>query len=136
MLLPYRLALVIVTVALSLPTPSLASPLDALSQCLKEGLRGDPPIRKVGTTHSPDVDVNIVCYGKSAETLYGIIKNFSNQDEGTDDDLNKQHIRFFGDSSQCVDTYETPSGKPLQQFSCYIKLDLNAKVVAALGGAL
>jgi hypothetical protein len=115
---------------------SLASPLDALSQCLKEGLSADPPLSKVPIVRSPVVNIYIACHGSSAETLYGVIKNFGQEVEDTDDDLNKRHLRYFGDMSQCIDTYETPSGKPLNKFVCYLRLDLSAKVVAALGGAL
>jgi hypothetical protein len=140
MLLPYRVALVIVTLALSLPTASLASPLEALSQCLKEGLSADPPMKKLENAHSANVSIDILCHGQRAETLYGAIKTFGDEIDATDDNLNKRHIRFFGGGShagsQCINTYETPSGKPMDYFACFIRLDFNPQVVAALGGAL
>jgi hypothetical protein len=110
--------------------------MDALSACLKEALKDNPPIVKLGVAHESGTLVALRCWDQAASNLFGAIKKFSRDYNTTDDNENKIVTRKFGNNSQCNHKYETPSGRQLSEYYCLIQLDLNRDVVAALGGAL
>lgn len=103
----------------------------SLNACIAEGISyGVQKTRSVGRTA---VEASLKCYGQTAKELYDEVQFYGRQNDSVDDRNRRRIVRHFGlANSQCIWTYETADGRPANEFTCFIDLDLHTDAIGAM----
>jgi hypothetical protein len=113
--------------------------LDPLAKCVKEAINARPPrIAKFDQNQKKDITVDIVCSSNSARDLFEVMNKWATTKTGVKRTSNNElaEFRHFGvgsASSQCKRTLEDANGKPIDQYTCWITLDLDQSLMPAIG---
>lgn len=79
--------------------------------------------------------VSIPCTGNAAKELYDSIQPYSTEEYVRYRDKRRGVVRFFGrlfPPSQCVELIGTAKGKPAQDYSCSIRIDVDQEITDQL----
>ena len=79
--------------------------------------------------------VSIPCSGEPAQQLYNAIQPYSSEEYVHYRDQRRGVVRFFGrlfPPSQCVELIGTGKGKPTNEYSCSIRIDVDSEITEQL----
>jgi hypothetical protein len=118
-------------------TPSAgAQILDPLAKCIKEAINETPPrIKKTASINSNAVNVDIICHQETARALYEVMGKWARSKDGPKKQPNNEvaEYRYFGERSQCRRELEDAYGKPYEWYTCWVTLQLDPSLMAAIG---
>ena len=135
-------AMVILVLLCTFSAASQAQVMDALSRCLREGVAGEPPIRKNQAIGGTRITTNIVCKGETARELYRAVEPPMSTQIHKDDKYGERTVRYFGHreedggyspSSQCLYHITSRSGEAAGDITCFLGVDLSEPIVTGLG---
>lgn len=96
----------------------------------------DEQLSKSRTNGTSDTTVSVVCDGDAAEALFNAVSFYGSQAGPQEDDYHQSEIiRFFGNltvPSQCHHVIQDPYGRGLDQYQCFLSIDLNSAVTKAM----
>jgi hypothetical protein len=136
----------------TLPQPSLREPASvpatpaagkfdmrvtqAFKACVDSKIKGNSVgIGKVVVEGRRWAIVSIPCGGDAAKELYEAIQPYSTEEYVRYRDKRRGVVRFFGrlfPPSQCVELIGSAKGKPAQEYSCSIRLDVDQEITDQL----
>jgi|GEM_PF-6086570 len=108
----------------------------AFKACIDSKIKGNSvSIGKVVVEGRRWAIVSIPCSGDAAKELYEAIQPYSTEEYVRYRDKRRGVVRFFGrlfPPSQCVELIGTGKGKPSQEYSCSIRIDVDQEITDQL----